>query len=46
MADYGDRAREEVEKAIHEFEYHGKYKSRQQAIAAGLNKAKGMSVQS
>lgn len=44
MADYGGLAREEIEKAMHEFKHHGKYKNRKQAIAAALNKARAQST--
>jgi hypothetical protein len=40
MAKYGKKAQEEVEKTIHEHKHSGKFKSRKQAIAAGLNKAR------
>lgn len=36
---YDPRAGKEVEKAVDEFK-HGKYKSRKQAIAVGLNEAR------
>jgi hypothetical protein len=37
---YGRKAQEGVEEAMHEHKHHGKYKSRDQAIAVGLNKAR------
>ncbi len=40
MAKYGKKAQEEVERAMHEHKHEGKYQSRKQAVAAGLNKAR------
>lgn len=40
MAKYGAKAQEEVEKTMHEHKHQGKYQSRRQAIAVGLNKAR------
>lgn len=40
MAKYGKKAKEEVAKAMHEHKHQGKFKSRQQAVAVGLNKAR------
>lgn len=40
MTKYGGLAQEEVEKAMHEFKHHGKYKNRKQAVAVGLSKAR------
>jgi hypothetical protein len=40
MAKYGKKARDEVEKAMHEHKHKGKYVSRDQAIAVGLSKAR------
>lgn len=40
MNKYGPKAQEEVEKAMHEYKHEGKYKSRKQAIAVGLSKAR------
>ncbi len=40
MAKYGPRAQEEVEKAMHEHKHDGKYQSRKQAVAVGLDKAR------
>lgn len=37
---YDPDVSEEVEKAMHEFKHHGKFKSRKQAIAVGLSKAR------
>lgn len=37
---YGRKAQEEVEEAMHEFKHKGKYKTREQAIAVGLSKAR------
>jgi hypothetical protein len=39
MNKYGPKAQKEVEEAMHEFK-EGKYKSRQQAVAVGLSKAR------
>lgn len=40
MNKFGPKASKEVEKAMHEFKHEGKYESRQQAIAVGLDKAR------
>jgi len=40
MAKYGKKAQEKVGKALHEHKTKGKYKSRKQAVAAGLNQAR------
>ena len=40
MAKYGPKAQKEVEEAMHEHKHEGKYKSRKQAIAVGLSKAR------
>lgn len=40
MAKYDKKSQEEVGKAMHEHKHEGKYKSRKQAVAAGLNKAR------
>jgi hypothetical protein len=40
MAKYGPKAKKNVEKEIHEHKHHGKYQSRQQAIAVGLSKTR------
>jgi hypothetical protein len=37
---YGPKASEEVEKMMHEHKHEGKFKSRKQAIAVGLSKAR------
>ena len=37
---YDPRASKEVEKTMHEYKHHGKFKSRKQAIAVGLSKAR------
>ena len=37
---YGQKAQDEVEKAMHEHKHRGKYKNREQAIAVGLSKAR------
>jgi hypothetical protein len=37
---YGEKASKEVEKTMHEHKHEGKFKSRKQAVAAGLNKAR------
>lgn len=37
---YDPRARDDVKAALHEHKHHGTYKSREQAIAVGLNKAR------
>jgi hypothetical protein len=40
MNKYGPRAQHEVEKAMHEYKHGHKFKSRKQAIAVGLSKAR------
>jgi hypothetical protein len=40
MAKYGPKAQEEVEQTMHEYKHEGKFQSRQQAVAAGLDKAR------
>lgn len=40
MAKYDEKSREEVGKAMHEHKHEGKFKSRKQAVAAGLSKAR------
>lgn len=41
MAKYGEKAQKEVEKQMHEYKRgEGRAKSRKQAIAIGLNKAR------
>jgi len=40
MAKYGKKAQEEVGKTMHEHKHQGKFKSREQAIAVGLSKAR------
>lgn len=37
---YDPRAGKEVEKTMHEYKHQGKFKSREQAIAVGLSKAR------
>ena len=37
---YDKKSQEEVGKAMHEHKHQGKYKSRKQAIAVGLSKAR------
>lgn len=37
---YDPRAGKEVEKTMHEYKHEGKFKSRKQAIAVGLNEAR------
>lgn len=37
---YDPRAGQEVEKTMHEYKHEGKFKSRKQAIAVGLSKAR------
>lgn len=37
---YSRKAQEEVHKTMHEHKHKGKFESRDQAIAAGLNKAR------
>lgn len=40
MAKYGKKAQEEVGKTMHEHKHEGKYTSKEQAIAVGLDKAR------
>jgi len=40
MAKYGKKAQEEVEKTMHEHKHEGKFKSKEQAVAVGLDKAR------
>lgn len=40
MAKYDPKAGKEVEKTMHEYKHDGKFKSKKQAIAVGLNKAR------
>lgn len=40
MSKYDEKSRKEVGKAMHEHKHEGKFKSREQAIAAGLSKAR------
>ena len=40
MAKYGKKAQEAVHKTLHEHKHQGKFKSRKQAIAVGLDKAR------
>jgi hypothetical protein len=40
MAKYGKKAQESVEKTMHEHKHEGKFKSRKQAVAVGLSKAR------
>lgn len=40
MPKYGKKAQEEVEKMMHEHKHQGKFKSKKQAIAVGLSKAR------
>jgi hypothetical protein len=40
MNKYGKKAQEEVEKTMHEHKHEGKFKSREQAVAVGLSKAR------
>jgi hypothetical protein len=42
MANYGPKAQEKVEKALHEYKHEGKFKNRKQAIAVGLSEAREM----
>lgn len=39
-AKYGPKAKEKVEKNLHEHKHQGKWKSRKQAIAVGLSEAR------
>ncbi|HVX58349.1 MAG TPA: DUF6496 domain-containing protein [Candidatus Saccharimonadales bacterium] len=40
MAKYGPKAQQKVEKTMHEHKHEGKYKSKKQAVAAGLSMAR------
>ncbi|HET6924258.1 MAG TPA: DUF6496 domain-containing protein [Candidatus Saccharimonadales bacterium] len=40
MSKYDKKSHEEVGKAMHEHKHDGKYKSKKQAVAAGLSKAR------
>ena len=40
MAKYGPKAQKEVEKTMHEHKHEGKFKSKKQAVAVGLSKAR------
>jgi hypothetical protein len=40
MAKYGKKAQEEVGEMLYEHKHEGKFKSRKQAIAVGLSKAR------
>lgn len=40
MSQYSNQAGDEVEKTMHEYKHQGKFKSRAQAIAVGLSKAR------
>lgn len=40
MSKYGPKAKEEVKKSLHEYKHEGKFKTRQQAVAVGLSKAR------
>lgn len=40
MAKYGAKAQEKVHKNLHEHKHAGKFKSRKQAIAVGLDQAR------
>lgn len=40
MAKYGPKAQKEVEKAVSEHKHDNKYKSKDQAVAVGLDKAR------
>ncbi len=40
MAKYGKDTQKDVGEALHAHKHKGKYKSREQAIAVGLNKAR------
>lgn len=40
MAKYGKKAQEEVRKTMHEHKHEGKFKSKEQAVAVGLDKAR------
>ena len=40
MAKYGPKAQKQVEKEMHAHKHQGKWQSRKQAIAVGLDKAR------
>lgn len=40
MAKYGEKAQEKIAENLHEHKHEGKFKSRDQAIAAGINEAR------
>jgi hypothetical protein len=40
MANYGPKAQKEVQKTMHEHKHQGKFKSKKQAVAVGLSKAR------
>lgn len=40
MPKYGPKAQKKVEKTMHEHKHEGKFKSKKQAVAAGLNMAR------
>lgn len=40
MAKYGKKAQEEVGKTMHEHKHEGKFQSKEQAVAVGLDKAR------
>ncbi len=40
MAKYGDKAQKKVGEMLHEHKHEGTFKSRKQAIAVGLSKAR------
>lgn len=40
MAKYGPKAQEKIEENLHEHKHHGKFKSRKQAIAVGIDQAR------
>ena len=40
MAKYGRLAQRTIEKNLHEYKHHGKFRSRKQAIAVGLRQAR------
>ena len=40
MAKYGNLAKEKIHKNLHEHKHAGKFKSRKQAIAAGIEQAR------
>lgn len=40
MAKYGKKAQEKIAKNLHEHKHKGKFKSREQAIAVGIDQAR------